>query len=183
MRPQPRMQNKKAYEHSHHGRAGYARHSPRNGFNGFLRALLGDRAFCHRRRQNEFRRLDASVEAPGPHDFAVRVRRCSSAAPSASIASRPASVTIASAPLVGRDGADYCGDLRREETEIFFETGLDSKSLLRENAALARHRTEAMARNDAWAATPARPAIPSIPHIAVLMRATPSARPARAECA
>jgi hypothetical protein len=29
---------------SHHGHAGNVRHSPRNGFNGFLRALLGDRA-------------------------------------------------------------------------------------------------------------------------------------------
>jgi hypothetical protein len=28
---------------------------------------------CHRRRQNCFRRLDAGVEASGPHDFAVRV--------------------------------------------------------------------------------------------------------------
>jgi hypothetical protein len=28
-----------------------ARHSLRNGFNGFLRDLLGDRAFCHRRRR------------------------------------------------------------------------------------------------------------------------------------
>ena len=33
---------------------------------------------CHRRRQNCFRRLDASVGASGPHDFAVRVRRPSS---------------------------------------------------------------------------------------------------------
>jgi hypothetical protein len=29
---------------SHHGHAGNTRHSPRNGFNGFLRALPGDRA-------------------------------------------------------------------------------------------------------------------------------------------
>src|SRR5205814_9088854 len=44
MRPQPRMQNKKAYEHSHHGHTRFTRHSPRNGFNGFLRDLPGDRA-------------------------------------------------------------------------------------------------------------------------------------------
>src|SRR5256885_4101440 len=44
MHPQPRMQNKKAYEHSHHGHTGDTRHSLRNGFNGFLRALPGDRA-------------------------------------------------------------------------------------------------------------------------------------------
>jgi transposase len=30
---------------SHHGHTGNTRHSPRNGFNGFLRALFGDRAF------------------------------------------------------------------------------------------------------------------------------------------
>src|SRR5213592_3492892 len=104
MRPQPRMQNKKAYEHSHHGHTGDTRHSPRNGFNGFLRALPGDRAllppsFC------VYRKLDASVGASEPHDFAVRLTCCSSKAPSASIASRPAFVTIASRPSLGRDGA------------------------------------------------------------------------------
>jgi hypothetical protein len=35
---------KKAHEHSHHGHTENTRHSPRNGFNGFLRALPGDRA-------------------------------------------------------------------------------------------------------------------------------------------
>jgi hypothetical protein len=89
---------------------------------------------CHRRRRNKaplkarlgkgaFRRLDASVGASGPHDFAVRKPHHSSArrliahrpcglpchhvlAPDepASTASRPASVTIASRPSVGRDG-------------------------------------------------------------------------------
>src|SRR3954466_15911045 len=44
-------------------------------------------------------KLDASVEASGPHDFAARVQHRSSAVLTiASIASRPASVTIASAP-------------------------------------------------------------------------------------
>ena len=54
-----------------------ARHSPRNGFNGFLRALPGDRACCHRRRRDAEHRhqLDASVEASEPHDFAVRLPR------------------------------------------------------------------------------------------------------------
>jgi hypothetical protein len=60
---------------SHHGHAGETRHSLRDGFNGFLRALPSDRAFlplspaqcgthCHE--------LDASVGASEPHDFAVR---------------------------------------------------------------------------------------------------------------
>jgi len=69
---------------SHHGHTGFTRHSPRNGFNGFLRALSGDRAFlspspaiCAR----HIHRLDASVEASRPHDFAVRFMRHSSKAP------------------------------------------------------------------------------------------------------
>jgi hypothetical protein len=37
---------------------------------------------------NFFRQLDASVEASGPHDFAVRRKAPSSEAPSASTASR-----------------------------------------------------------------------------------------------
>src|SRR5213075_841004 len=60
---------------------------------------------CHRRQQVTTCQLDASVEASGPHDFAVRLTCCSSAAPSASTASRPAFVTIASRPSLGRDGA------------------------------------------------------------------------------
>src|SRR5207248_7966659 len=31
--------------------------------------------FCHRRQRNYFHQLDASVEASGPHDFAVREAR------------------------------------------------------------------------------------------------------------
>ncbi len=45
----------------------------RNGFNGFLRDLPGDRLFCHRHRQRPSCQLDASVEASGPHDFSVRM--------------------------------------------------------------------------------------------------------------
>src|SRR5437879_11302673 len=54
----------------------------RNGFNGFLRALLGDRACLPPSSADMFclspvgptrlRELDASVGASGPHDFAVR---------------------------------------------------------------------------------------------------------------
>src|SRR6202451_4310364 len=76
---------------SHHGHTGNVRHSPRNGFNGFLRALLGDRAFLSPspvRCASIVTRLNASVEASGPHDFAVRVLAHSSRAPTASIASR-----------------------------------------------------------------------------------------------
>ena len=71
---------------SHHGHTGNTRHSPRNGFNGFLRDLPGDRALLSPsprgyrrvrpvRADIAIRQLDASVGASGPHDFAVRLRR------------------------------------------------------------------------------------------------------------
>src|ERR1700690_199716 len=75
------------------------RHSPRNGFNGFLRALPGDRAFLPPSPAESSRELDASVGASGPHDFAVRKKAPSSMAPLASTASRPAFVTLRNAPL------------------------------------------------------------------------------------
>ena len=42
---------------------------------GLLRALPGERLFCHRRRADTSARLDASTAASGPHDFAVRFMR------------------------------------------------------------------------------------------------------------
>src|SRR3954453_12666024 len=55
---------------------------------------------CHRRFARLSAKLDASVEASGPHDFAVRVqRRSSKVLTIASIPPRPASVPIASARL------------------------------------------------------------------------------------
>ena len=44
---------------------------------------------------------------------------------SVSTASRPASVTIASAPLVGRDGEAYEVIWRHARTEMFLRAGLD----------------------------------------------------------
>jgi len=58
---------------SHHEYTGITRHSPRNGFNGFLRALPGDRACLPPSLAFRFRQLDTSVGASGPHDFAVRI--------------------------------------------------------------------------------------------------------------
>src|ERR1700694_4584618 len=43
----------------------------------------------------------------------------------ASTASRPASVTIAIRPSVGRDGGGYRSDLGQARTEIFLQMGLD----------------------------------------------------------
>jgi hypothetical protein len=57
------------------GHTGITRHSLRNGFNGFLRALPGDRAFLPPSPVKiAFHELDASVGASGPHDFSVRFR-------------------------------------------------------------------------------------------------------------
>jgi hypothetical protein len=55
--------------------------------------------FCHRHLADTSAKLDASVEASGPHDFAVRKPTPSSEALPASTASRPAFMTIASRPL------------------------------------------------------------------------------------
>ena len=87
-RPQPRVQMKKAPRVSHHGHTGDIRHSPRNGFNGFLRGLPGDRAFlppspprCRRvgpkgpTSPQHHRPVDTSVGVSGRHDFAVRETR------------------------------------------------------------------------------------------------------------
>src|SRR5256885_2667147 len=78
---------------------------------------------CHRRQRKYFRRLDASVGASEPHDFAVHLTCCSSAAPSASIASRPAFVTIAIRPSVGRDGVTNEVICFGEEHEYFWKWG------------------------------------------------------------
>src|SRR3954465_3474933 len=76
--PQPRMQSKKAYELVTTGKAGVPGIPARDGFNGFLRDLPGDRA-CLSPSLCVCAKLDASVEASGPHDFAVRVQHRSSA--------------------------------------------------------------------------------------------------------
>src|ERR1700676_1912550 len=49
MHPQPRMQNKKAHEHSHHGHTGFTRHSPRNGFTAYFVLSPATNSSCHRR--------------------------------------------------------------------------------------------------------------------------------------
>ena len=59
----------------HHRYAEAFRPSLRNGLNGLLRALPGDRALlppCPRVMRRHHHELSASVGAPGPHGFAVR---------------------------------------------------------------------------------------------------------------
>jgi hypothetical protein len=76
----------------------------RNGFNGFLRALPGDRA-CLSPSLAISRQLDAGVEASGPHDFAVRsIRLRLKRTRVHRILSRVDDV--AQRPSVGQDGAN-----------------------------------------------------------------------------
>jgi hypothetical protein len=92
----------------------------RNGFNGFLRALPGDRAFFVTVACELLRRLDASVEASGPHDFAVResaVRQWHHQRPP-----HPARVRDdRDTPLVGRDGGTSEVICVRREAKYFFK--------------------------------------------------------------
>ena len=57
--------------------------------------------FCHRRLADHSEKLDASVGASGPHDFAVRKKPRSSVVATASTASHRTFVTIASRPSFG----------------------------------------------------------------------------------
>ena len=75
-------------------------------------------------------KLDASVEASGPHDFTVRNQRRSSARAVASNASRPASVTIAIRPSVGQDGATYEVICFGEERKYFHKRGWTGHSVI-----------------------------------------------------
>jgi hypothetical protein len=103
---------------SHHGHTGITRHSPRNGFNGYFVLSRVTGLSCHPRRRSFLHQLDASVGASGPHDFAVCKPALSSAAPPASIASRPAFVTIASRPSDGTGPNRYISVSTKPSSEI-----------------------------------------------------------------
>ena len=86
------------------------------------------------------RRLDAGVEASGPHDFAVRVSavrlRFQAEDPIAPMLPRPPHplpnvCDDRETPLcVGRDGGSSRSDLGLRRSGIFFAEGLDSKSVI-----------------------------------------------------
>jgi hypothetical protein len=100
MHPQSRVQNKTKHTSVVTTVAPESPGIPaRNGFNGFLRALPGDRACLTPSPADKSADLTPTAEASGPHDFSVRSEKTplvKSAA--AAIASRLAFVTIASAP-------------------------------------------------------------------------------------
>jgi hypothetical protein len=99
------MQNERAYEIKSPQVRRSIRHSLRDGFNGFLRALPGDQALLSPSARTA-PRLSASLGAPGPHDFAVRVRIIRPTMPTASTASRLAFVTTRPPLVLSRDGCD-----------------------------------------------------------------------------
>src|ERR1700737_2418482 len=111
LHPQPRVQCVGSTRVSSPQVHRNTRPSLRNGFNGFLRALPGDRACLPpSSRGTNPAKLDASVGASGPHDFAVRVSiirpaRCCAPDAAASTASRTYVRDDHDTPLcVGRDG-------------------------------------------------------------------------------
>jgi hypothetical protein len=65
----------KSTQASHHGHTEDIRHSPRNGFNGFLRGLPGEPGFVASVTCGDRHRFDTSVGVSGRHDFAVRDTR------------------------------------------------------------------------------------------------------------
>jgi len=73
-----------------------------------------------------FRRLDASVEASGPHDFAVRDQHPRQKRLPRPPHPAPRSWRSRYAPHVGRDEGRYGGDLGRHGTKLFYAMGLDS---------------------------------------------------------
>jgi hypothetical protein len=124
MRPQPCVRNKKAHKHSHHGHTGITRHSPRNGFTAYTALSPVTGLSCHRRLRSCPHRLDASVGASGPHDFAVRKIAPSSEAPPR-VHRIPPRVRDDREPPLQRDGTGRGIRLIciSEKQKYFFEKG------------------------------------------------------------
>src|SRR6202043_2100793 len=131
---------------SHRGHTGKRPAFPAQWFYGLFRALPGDRA-CLPPSSAEMASANL-MPASGHQDHTTSPSASSalsSLAPPASIASRPAAVTIACRPSVGRDGGGYRSDLGQERTGIFLREGLDTGiaeqpvGQIREGAELALH--------------------------------------------
>ena len=91
---------------------------------GLLRALPGERLFCHRRPQKlASAELDASTAASGPHDFAVRVMRARLAPSRPPLPPRVRDDR--ERPSCGRDARSYSLDLPDGLSGIFLREGLD----------------------------------------------------------
>jgi hypothetical protein len=122
---------------SHHGYTGSPGIPARNGFNGFLRALLGDRAFLSPSSAYIGVSSPFGPTSPSANLTPASGRQDHTTSPSAlapfvkgaitSTASLPASVTIAIRPCMGRDGEGCKFDLGWRRNRIFLQKGLDTK--------------------------------------------------------
>jgi hypothetical protein len=97
---------------SHHGHTGNTRHSPRDGFNGLLRALPGDRLSCHHPRRDALgiigrltsaSRCQDHTASPSALTAPVLRRRSVHRIP------HPTSVTIAKRPSSEAGWRERCG--------------------------------------------------------------------------
>ena len=111
--------------HEHTGSAEAVRPSLRSGLrliarsprrSGFLVTVAGGKFS---------RQLDASVEASGPHDFAVRIRAVRQGHFHVHRIPHPTSVTTAKRPSCGHETAIHWTDLAFLKIRIFFREGLD----------------------------------------------------------
>ncbi len=155
MRPQPRVQMKKAHERSHHGHTG-TRHSPRNGFTAYSALSPATNSSCHRHRRikgfagpGRARNTSANLTpATGArttrlcrtpqHRSSARCRSLTENRPATTIARltlprpplpAPTFVTMANAPLSGRDARICRDDLPDGESGIFLQRGLDNPTI------------------------------------------------------
>jgi hypothetical protein len=130
MRPQSRVVVKNT-RGSHHGHTENTRHSPRNGFNGFLRALPGDRACLPPSPTDRSANL---TPASGRQDHtALPSMACHTStrshAPDTPRPPHPAPDVrdVRETPLcVGRDETGDAADLRTKKSGKFFREGLDT---------------------------------------------------------
>jgi hypothetical protein len=115
---------------SHHWFSQIIRHSVRDGFNGVLRALPGDRAFLPPSPASFVTlRVSLSVRRPGPHDFSIRDVISRPRKGCALTPSHPASrvVTIAHTSLLPRRDGRKDHIIPKNRIKIFFANCLDSR--------------------------------------------------------
>ncbi len=102
----------------------------RNGFNGFLRTLPGDRAFLSPSLANKSANLTPASRRQDHTTSPSASKTLSSLAPPASIASNPASVTIAIRPSSGVDGGVIKVIWGFGKPEYFFKRGWTGRNSL-----------------------------------------------------
>jgi hypothetical protein len=114
---------------SHHGHTGNTRHSPRNGFNGFLRDLPGDRAcLSPSSLRNLFLKNLTPASRRQDHTTSPSAAGNVVSAPLRPPHPAPTSVTFAKRPSVwDRTGRACRDDLPDGESGIFLREGLDRK--------------------------------------------------------